>query len=307
MQSEFESMEDYWQGKMGEERSFYEDQVRVNESQFKELEERMKEYEDLLMLETSKPGEAAMRQLDTIAEDRNLEEKVSEWEEEISQLHNTLAQREAAHEEEICSLRETLGQLESARQQCRCGQMSLKRRNLESFWMRVVNSDTGGAGPLSLPSVLYLKESKQDIPGIESSDAMIQHNKEGSRQQDMFTQAPQVSGDITVNSAFENSLVTAYRAILGDISRELSDLSQELGGEGSSQEDDRISPVDMPEDRLVKSCLQTRLAHMTSRCYQLQYNLHQTRGHCATNIAGKNIGSLASKLEVVVNFIAFWR
>ena len=41
MQSEFESMEDYWQGKMSEERAFYEDQVKVNESQFKELEMRM--------------------------------------------------------------------------------------------------------------------------------------------------------------------------------------------------------------------------------------------------------------------------
>ena len=50
MQSEFESMEDYWQGKMSEERTFYEDQVKVNESQFKELEMRMKEYEDLLVL-----------------------------------------------------------------------------------------------------------------------------------------------------------------------------------------------------------------------------------------------------------------
>ena len=37
MQSEFESMEDYWQGKMGEERSFYEDQVRVNEASSKSL------------------------------------------------------------------------------------------------------------------------------------------------------------------------------------------------------------------------------------------------------------------------------
>ena len=280
MQSEFESMEDYWQGKMSEERAFYEDQVKVNESQFKELEMRMKEYEDLLVLESTKT-----RQLDTIEEDRNLEEKVTEWEEEISHLHSTLEQREAAHEEEISSMREKLGNLESTRQQCKCGEMSLKRRNLESFWMRVVKSDT--AGPLSLPSVLYLKESKQNIP-----DATI-HNKAGGIGKDVFTQAPQVSGDIVVTTtAFENSLVNAYRAILSDINRELSDLSQELETDTSCTNDD--SAIEEPnhgiEERMVKSCLQTRLVHMTSRCYQLQYNLHQTRGHCASNIAGMNIG-----------------
>ena len=284
MQSEFESMEDYWQGKMSEERAFYEDQVKVNESQFKELEMRMKEYEDLLVLESTKT-----RQLDTIEEDRNLEEKVTEWEEEISHLHSTLEQREAAHEEEISAMREKLGNLESAQQQCKCGEMSLKRRNLESFWMRVVKSDT--AGPLSLPSVLYLKESKQNIP---DTDAII-HNKEGGSRQDMFTQAPQVSGDMAVNSAFENSLVNAYRAILSDISRELSDLSQELAVGTCSTNDDNglLEPHhggNNAEERMVKSCLQTRLVHMTSRCYQLQYNLHQTRGHCASNIAGMNIG-----------------
>ena len=187
MQSEFESMEDYWQGKMGEERSFYEEQVRVNEAQFKELEMRMKEYEDLLLLEGTKTGEA--RRLDTIEEDRVMEEKVTEWEEELRQLHNALEQKEAAHVKEIGGMREKIGELEAQRQQCRCGQMSVKRRNLESFWMRVVHSDS--AGPLSLPSVLFVKESRQPSPVTNQHEAMTQHHK-GSRQ-DVFTQAPQVS------------------------------------------------------------------------------------------------------------------
>jgi len=61
MQSEFESMEDYWQGKICDERSFYEEQVKVNESQFKDLEIRMKEYEDLLTLESAKSGDAVSK------------------------------------------------------------------------------------------------------------------------------------------------------------------------------------------------------------------------------------------------------
>ena len=88
----------------------------------------------------------------------------------------------------------------------------------------------------------------------------------------------QVSGDTEVTSAFENSLVSAYRAILADISRELSDLGQELV----------TCDDDTHEERLVRAGLHTRLGHMSSRCYQLQYNLHQTRGQCANNIAGNN-------------------
>ena len=45
MQTEFESMEDYWQKKIDEERVFYEEQLKVSESQFKELELSMNEHE----------------------------------------------------------------------------------------------------------------------------------------------------------------------------------------------------------------------------------------------------------------------
>merc|ERR1712106_1232273 len=48
MNSEFGSMEDYWQEKISDERKFYEDQITKSEEQFIELEARMKEYEDLI-------------------------------------------------------------------------------------------------------------------------------------------------------------------------------------------------------------------------------------------------------------------
>ena len=48
MKDEFESMEDYWQGKMDKERKFYENQIRDSEEKFKELEDRLKEYIGLL-------------------------------------------------------------------------------------------------------------------------------------------------------------------------------------------------------------------------------------------------------------------
>merc|ERR1712168_1285246 len=41
MKTEFDSMEDYWQKKIDDERLFYEEQLRISEDQFKELEVRM--------------------------------------------------------------------------------------------------------------------------------------------------------------------------------------------------------------------------------------------------------------------------
>jgi glutaredoxin 2 len=103
MQTEFESMEDYWQKKIDEEKAFYEDQLKVSETQFKELELRMKEYKEILeSVELSKPDNKD--NLYIIDEQRCLEEKVNEWEEEINQLKLQLKVLETAHEEEILTL-----------------------------------------------------------------------------------------------------------------------------------------------------------------------------------------------------------
>ena len=75
MRNEFESMEDYWQKKMKEERELYESQLQMNEKQFKDLEVKMKEYEDLLM--TIEPKQQMeVDRLSTIDEKRGLEEQV---------------------------------------------------------------------------------------------------------------------------------------------------------------------------------------------------------------------------------------
>jgi hypothetical protein len=78
MSSEFESLEDYWQKKMDEERKFYEKQLKSNEKQFEELDVKMKEYEDLLM--TVEPTENKVSEpdrLSTIDEKPSMEEEVN--------------------------------------------------------------------------------------------------------------------------------------------------------------------------------------------------------------------------------------
>ena len=49
IREEFENMEDYWEKKLNDERAFYEEQLKMSETQFKELEHRLKEYDEVLM------------------------------------------------------------------------------------------------------------------------------------------------------------------------------------------------------------------------------------------------------------------
>eukprot|EP00090_Calanus_glacialis_P014347 TRINITY_DN23134_c0_g1_i14.p1 TRINITY_DN23134_c0_g1~~TRINITY_DN23134_c0_g1_i14.p1 ORF type:complete len:677 (-),score=207.88 TRINITY_DN23134_c0_g1_i14:108-2138(-) len=152
MQTEFESMEDYWQKKIDEERIFYEDQLKVSEDQFKELEVRMKEYEELLTNMESSKHEDSDR-LYAIDEQRSLEESVNEWEEEISQLKLQLEEIEMNHEEDILALKGEIFVLTrnnhsprnldtfnnaSYRKCLDFSSLKEKRRNLELSWTRAV-------------------------------------------------------------------------------------------------------------------------------------------------------------------------
>ena len=78
MSSEFESMEEYWQKKMDRERTFHEEQVKSNEKQFKELDMKMKDYEELLMAAEPEQNEVSESdRLSTIDEKRSMEEEVN--------------------------------------------------------------------------------------------------------------------------------------------------------------------------------------------------------------------------------------
>ena len=153
-------MEDYWQKKIDEEREFYEEQLKVSESQFKELELRMEEYEEILNSCQSTNDKDRLT-LHAIDEQRSLEEEVNEWEEEISQLKLQIEEMQAIHKKEILIMKKemekerlsiqhkNIGGLELFSQKNdfnfkKCGYyatLSKKRKNLESSWQRVVESD----------------------------------------------------------------------------------------------------------------------------------------------------------------------
>ena len=75
MKDEFLSMEDYWQKKLIDERKFYEEQLKTSENQFKDLEVKMKEYdEELRCLEINTSTDKD--QLSTIDERISMEYQV---------------------------------------------------------------------------------------------------------------------------------------------------------------------------------------------------------------------------------------
>ena len=137
MGSEFESMEDYWQKKMNEERKLYESQIKMNELQFKDLEVKMKEYEDLLLtIEPKQQIEADG--LSTIDEKRGLEEQVNIWEEEISQLKMEISRMRLSHRDEVEKLKAELKGENDHREAHGSLSMAQKRKALEAEWMKVI-------------------------------------------------------------------------------------------------------------------------------------------------------------------------
>ncbi|XP_040583976.1 uncharacterized protein [Lepeophtheirus salmonis] len=103
MKNEFENMEDYWQEKLDKERSFYENQLSLSDSNFKELEIKMKEYEELMMT-TDGIANHDSDKLSTIAESVSLECQVTELEEELSDIRSRLREIESQKNQEITDL-----------------------------------------------------------------------------------------------------------------------------------------------------------------------------------------------------------
>jgi len=85
----------YFQGKLDDERKFYEGQLASSEEAFKGLEIKMKEYEELLMTPPSSGAapspESASDRLATIAETASLEGQVADLEEEAKDLRSQLS------------------------------------------------------------------------------------------------------------------------------------------------------------------------------------------------------------------------
>merc|ERR1712013_601290 len=108
-----------------------------NEIQFKDLEVKMKEYEDLLMTMEPKQQKEADR-LSTIDEKRSLEEEVNIWEEEISQLKMEISRLKEDHREEVKKLKTESKCQNEQKESHRSLSMAEKRKSLEAEWTKVI-------------------------------------------------------------------------------------------------------------------------------------------------------------------------
>jgi len=226
MSNEFESMEDYWQQKLDSERSFGEEQLRSSESQFRELEARLREYEELLVAGSDSEHKSGV--LATIDEDRDMEEKVLGWEEEIAGLRATLEEMEERHRRELEAAKDAMASRHKAEE----ANVKAEVRRLQEL-RRYIQQECD--------QLLMRKEQlKQDINQLD------QGSTKGAS-------SPTPSSE---PSSLENpyaSVTSAYRVILEDISRE----KMEIEGEAVS------FPVEQVQHRLgqqVNRCKQLQSA-----------------------------------------------
>merc|ERR1719458_862446 len=202
MSSEFESMEDYWQQKLDSERSFGEEQLKSSESQFRELEARLREYEDLLVAAEASDSEHKSGVLSTIDEDRDLEEKVLGWEEEIAGLHATLEEMEERHRVELEAAKDAMANRHKAEE----ASVKAEVRRLQEL-RRYIQQECD--------QLLLRKEQlKQDIRQLDRGPS-----------KGTVSPTPS-SGPSSLDNPYA-SVTSAYRVILEDISREKTEIEGE--------------------------------------------------------------------------------
>lgn len=112
MRDEYERCEDYWAGKLDEERQLAEQEQQITDEKFSELMSKIREYEDLFaddhMRRTCKPLDG---RLETIEEQDGVEKQVMELEEELEDLRTQARAKLNEKESEIQKLKEQLQNL----------------------------------------------------------------------------------------------------------------------------------------------------------------------------------------------------
>lgn len=107
MQKEYEDCEDYWQGKLNEERQLYEEEQRISDDKFTELLKKMAEYEEQFTSSTEKDG-----RLTPIEEKCQLEQQYAELEAETEEFRENARQLFEEKTQEIEQLQNKIKELE---------------------------------------------------------------------------------------------------------------------------------------------------------------------------------------------------
>lgn len=269
MNSEFESMENYWQDKLNDERKFYEGQLQENEEQFRELEVKMKEYEELLLRGDNKNNEGMKFDgLSMIDEQREEEEQINVWEQEISNLKKEIENIKCEHEQYLDKLQEDLkiclDDVHSEKSVINCDTKSEFATNIQSNTCAFESFDENHLQKLKV-------KIEEDCKQLLQKKSQLENDIKQLSKQDCFV--TMIPSSLSTNETQENihhPLVDAYEAILSDIHHEKQDLEKQF------------SSLQNPMD--IKS-VQERLGHQVSRCSHLQSALVRERIDTENNIA----------------------
>lgn len=107
MRKEFEDLEDYWQGKLNEERLLYETEQQKSNDKFEDLMRKMSEYEEQFMTGMEKDG-----RLSPIEEKGQLEQQYADLENEMEELRGHARELLDSKSSEIESLQDKVKKLQ---------------------------------------------------------------------------------------------------------------------------------------------------------------------------------------------------
>lgn len=108
MQKEYEACEDYWQGKLNEERQLYEEEQRISDEKFTELLKKMSEYEEQFSASTDKDD----GRLSPIEEKCQLEQQYADLETETEEFREHARQIFEEKQQELEQLQTRVKELE---------------------------------------------------------------------------------------------------------------------------------------------------------------------------------------------------
>lgn len=220
MQKEYEACEDYWQGKLNEERQLYEDEQRISDEKFHELLKKMAEYEEQFSSSTEKDG-----RLTPIEEKCHLEQQYADLEAETEEFRETARQIFEQKSEEIEQLQNRIKELEE-----RVSGNGGGGEQLNTVQMKTSDAESVASSPISYlwhqstiqaPTRDYHNPNWNRNTKSESNDKIvIDEMPRNTISPIQRPQTPSTSGATTTvkNTAFDNTQGDNNTEILDDVS-----------------------------------------------------------------------------------------
>lgn len=138
MQKEYEACEDYWQGKLNEERQLYEEEQRISDEKFSELLKKMAEYEEQFSASTDKDDDG---RLSPIEEKCQLEQQYADLEAETEEFREHARQIFEEKQQELEQLQTRVKELER--------RVSIASTNANGEPMKISDAESVASSPIS--------------------------------------------------------------------------------------------------------------------------------------------------------------